>query len=636
MNVSSPLEQLLQSFAVATVSDRRAFLEAVVRQCNVRELSELEALLLPRLKVDFLHRLPMEVALHVLTFLDDPRSLANTAAVSRAWYRLSTDEYIWGLMCVRHAFHTPQRLRWMTTSLLTPSAWSDADGIAHMDMCANGHHTSNGNHASATKRHDVSAMDVDEGGSRLRRRRSFFADVGAMPPPASAASVSLREYFRLAYMVQQEWLRGGRVLRTYETTELADADPDPNRRLALTCCAMDEEWIIAGMTNSTIFVFSSRTGKLERVLRGHESGVWCLMLATGTHDAAGADAVPLPPTPAADDGRDELVCTHADRRPSMYLSLEQHGGLAIHDAAYVAQQSADTDVACARTKGWGQRGTRLVSAGSDRSLRVWNVHTGECENVLRGHTSTIRCVHVVAGQPVAVTGSRDGTLRVWDLELGQIRHVLAGHQHSVRCLAVQGNVVASGSYDFTCRLWDWTTGRCLHVLKGHQLQIYAIAFDGVYVATGSSDSTVRVWDAATGAALAVFHGYTHVVAQIQLDRNMLATGSSDGRVIVYSLATMECMYRIVAHESGVTTLQMNERYLVTGGSDGLVKLWDAQSGRYIRTLCEPCEAIWCVRFMDDICVVLGKRHGRCAVDVVSFRPPALYKSTQMGEQQLGG
>ena len=144
---------------------------------------------------------------------------------------------------------------------------------------------------------------------------------------------------------------------------------------------------------------------------------------------------------------------------------------------------------------------------------------------------------------------------------------------------------------------DWTTGRCLHVLKGHQLQIYAIAFDGVYVATGSSDSTVRVWDAATGAALAVFHGYTHVVAQIQLDRNMLATGSSDGRVIVYSLATMECMYRIVAHESGVTTLQMNERYLVTGGSDGLVKLWDAQSGRYIRTLCEPCEAIWCVRFM---------------------------------------
>ena len=42
-----PLVELLQSFAVATPSDRRDFLEALVRECHVRELSDLEAMLLP-------------------------------------------------------------------------------------------------------------------------------------------------------------------------------------------------------------------------------------------------------------------------------------------------------------------------------------------------------------------------------------------------------------------------------------------------------------------------------------------------------------------------------------------------------------------------------------------------------------
>ena len=420
-----PLVELLQSFAVATPSDRRDFLEALVRECHVRELSDLEAMLLPRLKVDFLQRLPMDVALHILTFLDDPRALACTAAVSRTWHRLSMNEYLWSLMCVRQKYHTPDRLRWLTHSLLGD--------------------------APSTSR--AAAMDVDEGPARRRRRHSLFLQRVA-GSPAEGATVSLRDYFRLAYAVDRNWRRGGRLLRSYETIELADADPDPNRRLALTCCAMDHEWTAVGMTSSAIFVFSTRTGKLVRVLRGHESGVWCLMLATGP--SSGSDGPYEPPATAG------LVCAQADKRPGACLALQPSGGLAVCDAVHIAQEQCEqTDVACASTRGWDESGTRLVSAGSDRSLRVWNVRTGECERVMHGHTSTIRCVHVVPHVPVAITGSRDGTLRVWDLAAGRVQHVLAGHQHSVRCLAVHDKYVASGSYDFTCRVWDWTTGRCV-------------------------------------------------------------------------------------------------------------------------------------------------------------------------------
>lgn len=118
--------------------------------------------------------------------------------------------------------------------------------------------------------------------------------------------------------------------------------------------------------------------------------------------------------------------------------------------------------------------------------------------MLRGHTSTIRCLKVLDGRPLAVSGSRDGTLRVWDIARGQLVHLLAGHHHSVRCIEVAGNRVVSGSYDSTCRIWDVDTGECLHVLRGHYHQIYAVAFDGRRVATGSLDATVRVWSVETG------------------------------------------------------------------------------------------------------------------------------------------
>jgi F-box and WD-40 domain protein CDC4 len=121
-----------------------------------------------------------------------------------------------------------------------------------------------------------------------------------------------------------------------------------------------------------------------------------------------------------------------------------------------------------------------------------------CIYVLKGHTSTIRCLKVLHNRPIAVTGSRDRTLRVWDIRRGRLLRVLEGHEQSVRSLDVYGNKVVSGSYDSTCRLWNIDTGECIHILRGHYNQIYSVAYDGVRIVSGGMDTTVRVWDAESG------------------------------------------------------------------------------------------------------------------------------------------
>ena len=114
---------------------------------------------------------------------------------------------------------------------------------------------------------------------------------------------------------------------------------------------------------------------------------------------------------------------------------------------------------------WG-RPVQILSVISKRvtSMNRWfecipgsSSYVGPCSSrycifVLRGHTSTIRCIKVLHNRPTAVTGSRDSTLRVWDVQRGRMLRVLQGHQQSVRCLDVCGNKVVSGSYDTTLRV----------------------------------------------------------------------------------------------------------------------------------------------------------------------------------------
>jgi hypothetical protein len=64
-------------------------------------------------------------------------------------------------------------------------------------------------------------------------------------------------------------------------------------------------------------------------------------------------------------------------------------------------------------------GRRAVSGSDDKTLRVWDLESGQCLRTLAGHSGVVTSVSVTPDGRRAVSGSYDGTLRVWDLESGQ-------------------------------------------------------------------------------------------------------------------------------------------------------------------------------------------------------------------------
>ena len=67
----------------------------------------------------------------------------------------------------------------------------------------------------------------------------------------------------------------------------------------------------------------------------------------------------------------------------------------------------------ALTVAFNPPGTRILTASSDKTARVWDVDTGDCLQILEGHTDEIfSCAFNYHGDTI-ITGSKDNTCRIW-------------------------------------------------------------------------------------------------------------------------------------------------------------------------------------------------------------------------------
>jgi WD40 repeat protein len=66
----------------------------------------------------------------------------------------------------------------------------------------------------------------------------------------------------------------------------------------------------------------------------------------------------------------------------------------------------------------------IVSAGSDKVIRLWNFFNEECLTIFRGHRDTIYSLAFSTDGKIIVSCSRDETIKFWDAASGQCLNTL--------------------------------------------------------------------------------------------------------------------------------------------------------------------------------------------------------------------
>jgi WD40 repeat protein len=238
-------------------------------------------------------------------------------------------------------------------------------------------------------------------------------------------------------------------------------------------------------------------------------------------------------------------------------------------------------------------GTRVVTASSDRTARIWDVKTGATLLVLRGHTNLLWSAAFSPDGKRVVTASADNTARVWDATTGAALVTLSGHTKGVitASFSPDGGRVVTTSWDNTARVWDASTGALIATLGGPNLiGVYSAAFnpDGSRIVTAHADYTARVWDAQTGAELLKLSGHKELLnsAAFSPDGSRIVTASADRTARIWDVATGATLAVLSGHTAAVAAAAFSPdgSRIATASWDNTARLWDGKTGAILAVL----------------------------------------------------
>lgn len=369
--------------------------------------------------------------------MDDPQTLARAAQVSRYWNTLLQDETTWrDFLLARHRIGISVSHR----NDQPQSRITFRDGTGRMTGKEEGKGWDVGSSSGLGPPADPNATNntTNNRWGTLTRGRENTLGVGAgtgtgnnqaccikrvtpfglekrvlnlssgltgLPPhsqslPTPTTPTSLYSYktrVKLAYLTETNWLTAGILLAKH-----LSADDS-----VVTTLSFDESWIVVGMANSKIHLFSAVNGAWKKSLEGrggHTQGVWAMVLVSPPMANHIGGQERMRGRGMAGYGAQASTAPSASASASASTSTSPNGWFGFnllfshphHETPTQAQaytqderenqsgksQEEDENETeggnlCGSVRGWqGLKTSLVVSGGCDKQVKVWDVETG--------------------------------------------------------------------------------------------------------------------------------------------------------------------------------------------------------------------------------------------------------------------
>ena len=262
---------------------------------------------------------------------------------------------------------------------------------------------------------------------------------------------------------------------------------------------------------------------------------------------------------------------------------------------------------------------------------IYDVRTGkELDLIAEEQPDSIYSAAYSPDSKTIATVGRDKTVRLWNAHTGKHLKTLTGHKDEVNSVAYSpdGQILATGSSDNTIRLWNANSGKYIKTLKGHTQPVSSVQFssDGDMLASSTLSGTIRFWRMSKGQLIRTLRGYRELISYSPVGKTLFLIPNPDGSNTVFrtkdsdgyiteevTLANPDTIYAmhildVVTGQQIKTIPSLNYVNCFASSPDGKTiaisdgerfGLWDATTGKHLKTLSEGTPEVQSIAYSPD-------------------------------------
>jgi platelet-activating factor acetylhydrolase IB subunit alpha len=254
-------------------------------------------------------------------------------------------------------------------------------------------------------------------------------------------------------------------------------------------------------------------------------------------------------------------------------------------------------------------GNFIYSCSRDKTIKLWEISTGNCKKMFVGHNDWVRSISLNAKGDLLASCSDDENIMIWNTQTGSELYSFNGHENKIEVVVfVKNSISVSNIYNsdflevFNKSLTNLNNGdktekkesnisnvdsNLLDINKNLMKGLSSgttgnkVAINKEYVVSASRDKTIKIWDVFGSSCIHTIIGHDNWVRALVVHPNgkYIISSSDDKSIRVWELKTGRCVKKITdSHDKFVVSLAINYKFplLASGSNDQTIKIWDCK------------------------------------------------------------